>query len=227
MPATSRPPVLHLVVSGAEPVAELEPFVTACQQLGWEVHPVADPEAADVIDRDALADLTHHPVHTDDQAPGPLPPAEAYAVAPASFDLVNRWAYGFNDNFALRLLNEATSIGLPVVVVPVPDPALGRHPAFLENLERMRHWGVVVTRPAEGDDPAPWQAAVRVVAEWTRFARVPAQPAALPAQPTEVPVQPAELPVPSAELPTQPLGRYVQPLGDPSRSADELALQSG
>nr|WP_240944267.1 exo-beta-N-acetylmuramidase NamZ domain-containing protein [Micromonospora thermarum] len=217
MPATSRPPVLHLVVSGTEPVAELEPFITACQQLGWEVHLIADPDAADTMDLDALADLTHHPAHADDQVPAALPEAEAYAVAPASFDLVNRWAYGFNDNLALRLLNEATSVGLPLLVVPVPDPALARHPAFLENLERMRHWGVVVTGAAEAGDPTPWRAAVQVVAEWTRFARVPARLAALPA---EVSAQPPE-------LPTQPLGVPVRPLGEQSRGADELALQSG
>ncbi|MER7456522.1 flavoprotein [Micromonospora sp. NPDC126480] len=215
MPATSRPPVLHLVVCGADQVADLEPFVTACQQLGWAVHPIAAPDAVDAIDPDALAELTGHPVHTDDYAPGPLPPAEAYAVAPAGFDLVNRWACGFNENLALRLLNEATSIGLPVVVVPVPEPALARHPAFLANLERMRHWGVVVTGPVEGDDPAPWHAAVRVVTEWTRFARVPALPAA---PPLTSPAQPPE-------LPTQPLGVPVRPLGE-QRDADELALQS-
>ncbi len=214
MPATSRPPVLHLVVCGAE-AADLEPFVTACQQLGWEVHPVAAPDAADTIDPDDLADLTGHPVQTDDDAPAPLPPAEAYAVAPASFDLVNRWAYGFNDYLALRLLNEATSIGLPVLVVPVPDPALARHPAFLDNLDRLRHWGVVVTAPVEGADPGPWRAAVQVIGEWTRFARVPALPAA---QPPGVPAQPVE-------LPTQPLGVPVRTLGD-RRDADELATQS-
>ncbi|QGN47657.1 flavoprotein [Micromonospora sp. WMMD558] len=198
MPATSRPPVLHLVVGAAEPAAQLRSFITACQQLGWEVHLVATPDAFDVIDPDAAADLTHHPVHTDEQVTE-LPPAEAYAVAPAGFDLVNRWAYGFNDNLALRLLNEATSIGLPVVAVPVPDPALARHPAFVENLERLRHWGVLVTAPAEPADRAPWRAAVRVIAEWTRFARMPVQPTAVPEQPG----------------------------GDRPRSADDLALQSG
>lgn len=104
---------------------ELAPFIAACQELTWEVHVVSTPDALDAAGRTRLADLTHHPVREDDgtEALDPLPPADAFAVAPASFDLVNKWAYGLNDNLALRLLNEATGIGLPVVVVPAPTPA--------------------------------------------------------------------------------------------------------
>ncbi|MFC0504450.1 flavoprotein [Micromonospora costi] len=182
MPGKSRSPVLHLVVCGAA-ATELEPFITACQDLSWEVHVVSTPDAVDRDGQASLADLTHHPVREDEQveALNPLPPADAFAVAPASFDLVNKWAYGLNDNLALRLLNEATAVGLPVVVVPAPDPGLARHPAFRENLERLRHWGVTVTGPAEPtevDDPLPWRAATQVISAWTRFARVPAQPGA-------------------------------------------------
>ncbi|MEU8297227.1 flavoprotein [Micromonospora sp. NPDC048909] len=203
MPGKSRSPVLHLVVCGTEPAAELTPFIAACQELSWEVHIVTTPDAVDVIDRDALTALTDHPIREDEQAEAlhPLPPAEAYAVAPASFDLVNKWAYGLNDNLALRLLNEATAVGLPVVAVPVPDPTLAQHPAFLENLERLRHWGVIVTRLAdpEVDDPAPWHAAAQVISAWTRFARVPAQPTA-----------------------------HRTPLTEPlRRGVDDLAMQSG
>lgn len=178
MPGKLRSPVLHLVVCHAEPATEFAPFVTGCQELGWQVHAIATPAAVELVDLAALADLTRHPVRDDEQAATlhPLPPADAYAVAPASFDLVNKWAYGLNDGLALRLLNEATSVGLPVVAVPAPEPALARHPAFLESLERLRHWGVAVTRPAEpADDGDPWHAAVQVIAAWTRFARVPAQ----------------------------------------------------
>jgi hypothetical protein len=197
MPGKLRSPVLHLVVCHAEPAVELGPFITACQELRWEVHLIATPDAVDSIDRKGLADLTHHPVREDEQTEmlHPLPPADAFAVVPASFDLVNKWAYGLNDNLGLRLLNEAIAVGLPVVAVPAPDPALARHPAFLESLERLRHWGVTVTRPAEPSevaDPVPWQAAVQVISAWTRFARVPGQPT-----------------------------------GERQRSADDLARQSG
>lgn len=37
---------------------------------------------------------------------------------------------------------------------------------------------MTVTRPADEGDRVPWQAAAQVVAAWTRFARVPAQPTA-------------------------------------------------
>ncbi|MBQ0906021.1 flavoprotein [Micromonospora sp. U21] len=130
MPGKLRSPVLHLVVCHAERAVELGPFITACQELRSGVHLIATPDAVDSIDRDGLADLTHHPVREDDQPETlhPLPPADAFAVVPASFDLVNKWAYGLNDNLGLRLLNEAIAVGLPVVAVPAPDPALARLP---------------------------------------------------------------------------------------------------
>ncbi|HEX5597985.1 MAG TPA: flavoprotein [Micromonosporaceae bacterium] len=186
MPESTRQPVLHLIVSEAKPAADLEPFIKNCQEIGWDIYVIATPAALKVINKGALAQLTGHAVREDKQTKPlyPLPSANALAVAPANFDIINKWAYGNNDNLALRLLNEATGLGLPIVVVPTPDPALSRHPVLIESLARLRRWGVnVVFNPAVyalpgGDsanaDPFPWQAAERVIAEWTRFARLPA-----------------------------------------------------
>lgn len=186
MSGKPRRPVLHLIACDAEPTRELESFIRNCQKLGWDVYAIVTPAGAKLPERDALAEVTGHPVCEDDQLEPlyPLPPAGAYAVAPASFDVINKWAYGNNDGLALRLLNEATGIGLPIVVVPTPGPALARHPAFIESIERLRAWGVIVEfNPArypmpgtDSDDANPdaWRAAERVIARWTRFARLPA-----------------------------------------------------
>jgi hypothetical protein len=180
-----RRPVLHLIACDAEPARDLEPLIRSSQHLGWDVYVIATPAGAKLPDRGALAEMTGHPVCEDDQLEPlyPLPPAGAYAVAPASFDVINKWAYGNNDGLALRLLNEATGLGLPIVVVPTPGPALARHPAFMESIDRLRAWGVIVEfdpgrYPLPGADPNdadpfPWQAAERVIARWTRFARIP------------------------------------------------------
>jgi len=193
MPNTSRQPVLHLVTCGTKPASDLEPFIKTCQELGWDIHVIATPSAARVIDKAYLAELTGHPVHEDDQPEPlyPLPPACALAVAPATFNTINKWAYGHNDNLALRLLNEATGLCLPIVVVPIPDAALARHPAFTESVARLRRWGVSVVfdptldhQPDHAVNPFIWQAAERVVAEWTRFTRLPATD---PCEPTDPP----------------------------------------
>lgn len=182
-----RQPVLRLLACGENPADELEPFIKSCQELGWDVHIVTIHPALAFPAKEALAELTGHPVCDDQLEPlHPLPTPGALAVAPACFDVINKWAYGNNDSLALRLLNEATGLGLPVLVVPHLEPAFARHPAFLESLDRLRGWGITIvfdpTRLPPPDahpddhsaDPLAWQVAERVIAEWTRFARLPA-----------------------------------------------------
>lgn len=182
-----RQPVLHLIACGARPAGDLEPFIKTCQELGWDIFVIATPAASKYIDRNALTQLTGHAVR-DDKQPDELdvlPPADAVAVAPASFNMINKWAYGNSDNEALELLNEATGLGLPILAVPAPDAALAKHPAFAESVARLCSWGVTmvfpptlypVPAPDMGKDAAdifPWHAAEEVVSGWTRFALLP------------------------------------------------------
>jgi phosphopantothenoylcysteine synthetase/decarboxylase len=182
-----RHPVLHLVACGAGPAGDLQPFLKACQDQGWDVWLVATPAAAAFVDRAMMADLTGHPVHVDwpapDEAHSP-PPAGAVAVVPATFNTINKLAYGMSDSYALGLVHEAIALGLPILTMPVPGEALARHPAFTESVGRLRAWGLSVLLPPayyragsaeEGLPPAelPWQAAEDLLGEWIRFARVP------------------------------------------------------
>ncbi|MEV6983907.1 flavoprotein [Sphaerisporangium sp. NPDC051017] len=96
-----------------------------------------------------------------------LPPADAMAVVPATFNTINKWAGGISDTLALGLLNEAIGLGLPLVVVPWPNVALARHPAFAVSVERLTSCGVSVLldperlpQPASGAPGAasfPWE----------------------------------------------------------------------
>ncbi|MCQ0014873.1 flavoprotein [Actinomadura madurae] len=66
------------------------------------------------------------------------------AVAPATFNTVNKWAHGTSDTLALGLLNEAVGLGLPIVAAPWPNAALARHPVFGRSIAELRAWGVTV-----------------------------------------------------------------------------------
>jgi phosphopantothenoylcysteine synthetase/decarboxylase len=97
------------------------------------------------MDLTTLSELTGHVVRYDYKQPDEpdvLPPADAIAVAPATFNTINKWAHGSSDTLALGILNEAIGLGLPMVAVPVPNIALAKHPAFQESTERLRAWGV-------------------------------------------------------------------------------------
>ena len=95
-------------------------------------------------DSTRLAELTGFPVRSDykrPEEPDVLPPADAIAVVPATFNTINKWAQGISDTLGLGLLNEALGLGLPLIAVPWPNVALARHPAFANSVAMLREWG--------------------------------------------------------------------------------------
>jgi phosphopantothenoylcysteine synthetase/decarboxylase len=140
-------PVLYLVACGGRAAGFLEPFVKDLQASGWEVCVIATPSALKFMDLARLPDLTSHPVRYEYKQPDDpdvLPPPDAIVVAPATFNTINKWAYGSSDTLALGLLNEAIGLDIPVIAVPTPSTALVKHPAFTESVARLRSWGVTV-----------------------------------------------------------------------------------
>ncbi len=96
------------------------------------------------------------------EEPDVLPPADAFVVAPATFNTINKWANGISDTLALGLLNEALGMGMPAIAVPWPNSGLMRHPAFQRSIRELREWGVQIIldpeRPAlpRGSAAFPW-----------------------------------------------------------------------
>jgi phosphopantothenoylcysteine synthetase/decarboxylase len=139
----------------------------AARAQGWDVCVIATPDGARFVDAALLAEQTGHPVRSqykDPSAPDVLPPADAFAVAPATFNTINKWAQGISDTLALGLLNEAIGLGLPIVAAPWVNTALARHPVFQQSIALLRDWGVRLVlapdhRPGEGQGPAafPWE----------------------------------------------------------------------
>ncbi len=158
--------VLYAVACGGPPAAQLPGFVGFAQERGWDVCVIATPDGTKFVDAARLAAQTGHPVrsqykHPDE--PDVLPPADAFVVAPATFNTINKWAQGISDTLALGLLNEAVGLGLPIIAVPWPNAALARHPVFQRSIAALRQWGVrVILDPARlsgaAGDPAvfPW-----------------------------------------------------------------------
>jgi phosphopantothenoylcysteine synthetase/decarboxylase len=80
--------------------------------------------------------------HPDE--PDVLPPPDAFIIAPATFNTINKLATGISDTLALGLVNEGIGMGLPVIAVPWPNVDLARHPAFQRSVALLRKWGVTV-----------------------------------------------------------------------------------
>lgn len=145
MTVSEPDPVLYTIACGGRPSAQLPEFVVFAQAHGWDVCVIATPDALKFFDPEPLAKLTGHPVrsqykHPDE--PDVLPPADAFVIAPASFNTINKLAQGISDTLALGLLNEGLGKGLPMIAVPWPNVWLAQHPAFVRNVSSLREWGV-------------------------------------------------------------------------------------
>jgi phosphopantothenoylcysteine synthetase/decarboxylase len=115
------------------------------------------------VDPGLVEDATGRPLRVEHRRPGEpafFPPADAVAVAPASFNTVNKWALGVSDTLALGMLHELLGTGLPIVAGVWAKPALRRHPAFAAHLALLAGAGVrFVDGPEEsGSAGFPWEA---------------------------------------------------------------------
>jgi phosphopantothenoylcysteine synthetase/decarboxylase len=153
--------VLYVVVCGGQPAVGLAPFVQRALAAGWDVCLIATPAGTMFIDAEFFARLTGHPVRSEykrPEEPDVLPPADAFVVAPATFNTVNKLAAGISDTLALGLLNEGLGAGKPILLAPAVNGPLARHPAFSAALTTLRSWGIrIAFDPAAAELPFPWE----------------------------------------------------------------------
>src|SRR6266568_7639243 len=167
VPPSDPSPVLYIIACGGRPAGQLPAFVGFAQEQGWDVCVITTPDGAKFLDAAHLADLTVHPVRSqykDPDEPDVLPPADAFVIAPATFNTINKLAQGISDTLALGLLNEAIGLSLPLVAAPWLNAALAIHPVFQRSITVLQEWGVriildVAHLPGADEGPAdfPWE----------------------------------------------------------------------
>jgi Flavoprotein len=129
---------------GRSPQVDEDPLVIQPSQLPQR-NPGPLEHVPSFIDIRVLEAATGHPVRSDYKQPDDpdvLPPPDAIAVAPATFNTVNKWAAGISDTLALGLLTEAIGKRLPIVALPFVNAAQAEHPAFYRSIEQLRDEGV-------------------------------------------------------------------------------------
>lgn len=138
---------LYVIVCGAPPGRDVGKLVRLAQANGWNVCVLTTPSGRKFVDVAALEELTGHPVRSQYKNPGEpdvLPSPDAIVLAPATVNTINKWAAGICDTLALGILVEAIGKRLPIVAMPFTNRAHAAHPAFGENVVKLRSWGVTV-----------------------------------------------------------------------------------
>ncbi len=138
---------LYVIACGATPASEAGKLVRLAQADGWDVCVLTSPAGRRFADIPGLEKATGHPVRSEYKNPGDpdiLPPPDAIIVAPATVNTINKWAAGICDTLALGILVEAIGKRLPIVAIPFTNNAHAAHPAFAENIAKLRSWGVTV-----------------------------------------------------------------------------------
>ncbi|MFT9787519.1 flavoprotein [Streptomyces rhizosphaericola] len=136
-----------MVVCAAGMVTDVGKLITAAHEWHWDVEVIATPQGLGFLDVEAVEAQTGHPTRSAWRSPGeprPTRPAVAIAVAPASFNTVNKWAAGISDSLALGVLREAPAMGIPVAVLPYLSSAQDAHPAYRQSLARLREMGALI-----------------------------------------------------------------------------------
>jgi phosphopantothenoylcysteine decarboxylase/phosphopantothenate--cysteine ligase len=150
-------------VSGGIAAYKAAELVRALQRRGVEVHVVMTDAATRFIQPLTFAALTGHKVisslwdDSDDNKStyessiehiGEAQWTEALVVAPATANILAKFAQGISDDF-LTTMYLATSA--TVLVAPAMNVNMWQHPAVQANLETLRQRGVRVIDPGTGD----------------------------------------------------------------------------
>jgi Flavoprotein len=178
--------LLSVIACGAGPASQAGTPVRLAQQRGWKVQVVATPAGLGFIDVASIEALTGSAVRSAYRSPGEPRSAKADAVivAPATYNTINKCALGISDTYALGILAEAVSLGIPVVVLPFVNTALASRRPFLRSVGQLREEGVrVLLGPGEFEPHAPgtggndietfpWQLALDEVERLARAAQL-------------------------------------------------------
>ena len=151
-------------VSGGIAAYKAAELVRALQRQTVEVHVVMTESAQKFVQPLTFAALTGHKVITslwDEGDPGAAAPeqngidhiaeaqwADALVVAPATANILAKFAHGIADDF-LSTLYLATAA--PVVVAPAMNVNMWNHAATQANIEILRQRGVTIVEPGTGE----------------------------------------------------------------------------
>jgi phosphopantothenoylcysteine decarboxylase / phosphopantothenate---cysteine ligase len=147
-----------LLMSGSIACAKATGLISAWVKAGHEVRVACTHSVRQFVGHATLEGLSGYPVLSDTFASGQVMDhvnlarwADLLVVAPATANLINKFAAGIADDAVTSLWQAAWGRGYPMVIVPAMNTRMWRYPATRENIERLEGWGAHVLPTADGD----------------------------------------------------------------------------
>ena len=142
---------LILIACGAPLTERVSEVAAVAVAQGWTVGVVATHSAVPWLDTRAIVEACGSSPQTRYRTPGEPkrgPRADAVAVCPATFNTVNKAAWGLSDSYAMGLLCEAIGATTPVVMFPMINDRLWGHPALATSFQVLTAGGCAFLRSA-------------------------------------------------------------------------------
>lgn len=154
--AARGPARIVVAVGGSIAAYKVADLVSKLVQAGHHVDVVLTRMAQRFVGPLTFSALSHHRVQTDDNwGEGDRPAAhletteraDLLVVAPATADLIGKFAHGIADEIVSTTYLGCTC---PVLVAPAMNQRMWRHPRVAANVETLRRDGVTIVGPASG-----------------------------------------------------------------------------
>jgi phosphopantothenoylcysteine decarboxylase / phosphopantothenate---cysteine ligase len=141
-------------VTGSIAAVELVKLIHELRRRGAGVRAVMSQAATGIITSDSLtyacgqdtitriSGLVEHVTCCGDEGT-----ADLLLIAPCTANTASKIALGIDDTPVTTFATTAIGSGIPVIIVPAMHHSMFRHPALVQNIQRLREWGIGVLEP--------------------------------------------------------------------------------
>jgi phosphopantothenoylcysteine decarboxylase/phosphopantothenate--cysteine ligase len=143
-----------IAVTGSIAAVEVVKLIHSLRRRGAVVQPVMSPAAAGIIHPDALTYASERETITrlsgwveHIRFCGDGGSADLLLIAPCTANSMGKIAYGIDDTPVTTFATTAIGSNKPVIIVPAMHHSMYRHPAVIENIAKLKTWGVEIVDP--------------------------------------------------------------------------------
>ncbi len=147
-----------LLMSGSIACAKASSLISEWTKRGHKVRVACTRSVAEFVGSSTLQGLGAEAVFDNVFAPGRAMEhislgkwADIIIAAPATSNLINKFAAGIADDAVTTLWQAAYGQGKPMVIAPAMNTRMWRYPATQESVTRLKQWGVHILPVRKGE----------------------------------------------------------------------------